>query len=141
LRCVRFVGERLCGASVAVTSIAVFLAVSLSFGCAAPHRQGALTAIDARYVLSRQETERSQVVTRAYRNVLSQSLSSRCPMFPSDSELFDRRVRACGSAVAATLSIARLMLESAAGPDFLWSMTADGRVRWLDVPPESLCGF
>jgi hypothetical protein len=60
-------------------------------------------------------------------------------MLPSDSELYERRARACGALPAAYLATGRLLLETAVGPRFLEATTVGGRIRWIDNPPGDPC--
>jgi hypothetical protein len=106
------------------------------------HRTRPLSRLDAEYLRGRVTTRAAPVAaTHLYREVLARSLGARCQMFPTDSQLFDRRAEGCRSAaVAAVFGIARLYLETAANPALMPSLLAEGRVRWLDLPPREACG-
>lgn len=119
----------------------LLLALGVSSGCGtAMHRTRPLPNLEAEYMAGRPGRGATPVVaTRLYRSVLARSLGARCRMFPSDSQLFDRRAANCGAATAAMLGIARLYLETAASADILPSMVSDGRVRWLDLPRFEDC--
>ena len=99
----------------------------------------AVGGVDARYMTTRGRATSVALATGVYRNVLSRSLYSRCRMFPSDSELFDRRARTCGATVGAVLGASRLLLETEASPEILPVTFADGRLRWFDNGAPTAC--
>jgi hypothetical protein len=116
------------------------LVVALGACGSAPHRTRSLSAIDARYLAGELSHGAPDVAaTRLYRGVLGKSLGARCRMFPTDSQLFDRRAARCGSATAAVLGIARLFLETAGAGDVMPSLVVEGRLRWLDLPSPDEC--
>jgi len=124
--------------------LAFWLAMALGMvsGCSsAVHRTRPLSRLEAVYLTGGLTTSGAPPVaaTRLYRDVLGKTLGSRCKMFPTDSQLFDRRAARCGAAAAALLGISRLYLETAAWDDVLPSLVADGRVRWLDLPRREDC--
>jgi len=123
--------------------VALYLTAAAA-SCTGPRRTSSLGAIEARYLFLRgqeqerapgQPTKRPETSTLVYRNILAESLFSRCRMFPSDSELYDLRAAGCGAAPAAVMGISRLLLEVAASSRVLPSLIVDRRVRWLDLPP------
>jgi hypothetical protein len=77
--------------------------------------------------------------TSAYRALARNALGSRCRMFPTDSEVYDRRARRCGAVTAAVRGFSRVLLEVAATPEVLRPVVIDGRMRWLDLPPDGEC--
>jgi hypothetical protein len=113
--------------------------------CVACGQHGIGTAptsvLEARYRLRHVSQSQPNTATWIYRNVVGRSLFSRCRMFPSDSEAFNLRAKACGPLRAVILGTSRLLLEEAGHPDFMHPMTIDGRVRWLDIPSGDLCAF
>jgi hypothetical protein len=114
--------------------------VSAAACASAPHRTLPLSRLDAEYARGTLATGAPPVAaTQLYRGVLARSLGARCQMFPTDSQLFDRRARDCGATSAAAMGIARVFLEVAASPLVLPSLLAEGRVRWLDLPPPGDC--
>jgi hypothetical protein len=125
-----------CAVAASVIAVATSV-VSCADGGAVGHRTRALGALDARAVAGPAQPPHLAVSTELYRGVLARSLYARCQMFPSDSELHDRRARACGGAAAAALGVARLYLEVEASPAVLPATFVDGRLRWLDAPPPS----
>ena len=96
-----------------------------------------MSAVDARFVATRMHPAKPAVATGVYQNLLARSLYARCRMLPSDSELFDRRAHDCGGLTAAVLGISRLYLEVEASPQVLPATFAEGRMRWLDLPPPN----
>ena len=130
------------GAARVVRVLGLALSLTAGLACsAAVHRTRTVSALDAEYLSGRSSAGGANAAaTRLYRQVLSRSLGSRCQMFPTDSQLFDRRARDCGAATAAILGIARLFLETEATPEVLPSLVAQGRLRWLDLPPAGSCG-
>jgi hypothetical protein len=121
----------------AVSAVTALLAVS----CAAPvPRTRSLGALEANAILRRHTQPSPETSTRAYRALAASTLATHCRMFPTDSQLYDERAHTCGSASAAVLGIARLMLEVEARAQFLPPLIADGRVRWLDLPAGRACG-
>ena len=121
--------------------LVVALVAAAGAGCAAgPHRTRPLSRLDAAY-LSGELTRRAPptAATRLYRGGLARSLGARCRMFPTDSQLFDRRAADCGAATAAVLGVARLFLESAASAQLMTALVADGRLRWVDLPRTNDC--
>jgi hypothetical protein len=122
--------------------------VGMGASCASAPRPRPLGALEARYVLARQQREprgttaaprRWQTATAAYRAVLAPSLGSRCRMFPSDSVLFDARAARCGAATATLLGVSRLLLEAEGSPRFLPALVVEQRLRWLDLPRSGSC--
>jgi hypothetical protein len=112
-----------------------------SASCAREPRREArsIGALEANALVYGRPRPAAETSTRTYRALARNALGSRCRMFPSDSELYDRRARRCGAATAAVLGVSRLLLEVAAGPDLLHPVLIDGRVRWLDLPPDEGC--
>ena len=106
-----------------------------SAGAAAPMMGG----LEARYRLAVRGQVEPVAATRVYRGFLASSLFSRCKMLPTDSQLFDRRARACGGLAATYLGSARLYLEAAADARFLRPVVHDGRLRWFDLPDPESC--
>ena len=115
-------------------AVAIMLAGACTPGV---HRLHSIGGLDARAVAKLVRPDALAVPTGVYRGLVARSLYSRCQMFPSDSELFDRRARMCGATSAAVLGVARLFLEVEASPDVLPVTFADRRLRWLDLPPAS----
>lgn len=104
------------------------------------HRTGSMGGLDAQTVVTASRRGAPGVSTAIYRDLVARTLYSRCQMYPSDSELYDRRARACGATSAAVLGAARLLLEVEASPEVLPVTFADGRLRWLDAPlPSHAC--
>ncbi|MCG8419917.1 MAG: hypothetical protein MJE77_18450 [Proteobacteria bacterium] len=98
------------------------------------------SAIEVRYRLRTLRVGNgSGVVTATYRNILARSLFSRCQMVPSDSQMFDLRVKRCGTLRTVVGSIARLFLERAATGRYLRPVRFEGRLRWLDFPDAVSC--
>lgn len=115
------------------------LCVLLASGaCVARHRQASLGGLEAR-VVAAQRAREVGVATALYRGGLSRSLYSRCQMFPSDSQAFDLRAASCGPLSSSVLAISRLLLEEEATPSVLPNVFAEGRLRWLDIPPAHRC--
>jgi hypothetical protein len=121
----------------------VGLALALTFAAAcgaSPHRTRALSRLDAEYLRGGfTGADRPVAATTLYRGVMARSLGSRCKMYPTDSQLFDRRAAACGATAAAALGIARVLLEVAGDPQILPSLVAEGRLRWVDLPARGDC--
>jgi len=113
------------------------LAVGLA-ACGTGQRLQPASRLDAEYLtggLTRRPP--AGAATSLYRQVLARSLGSRCQMFPTDSQAFDRRAESCGATAAALLGVSRLYLEVAAGSGLLPALLAEGRVRWVDVPSRA----
>lgn len=124
------------------SKVLVRLALALTFaGCGVSrHRTAPLSRLDAEYLRGGLGGGgRPVAATRLYRDVIARSLGSRCQMFPTDSQLFDRRAARCGATVAAALGIARVLLEMAGDPSVMPALAAEGRLRWIDLPPPGDC--
>jgi hypothetical protein len=124
--------------------VALCLTAVAASSCAGPRRTTGVGALEARYLfwqarqqgrLPGQQTKPAETSTRAYRNILAQSIFSQCRMFPSDSELYDLRAARCGASPAAVMGISRVLLEVTASSQVLPALILDGRVRWFDLPP------
>ena len=108
--------------------------------CAASARRAELSNVtDARYVAAARSAKGGVVATRVYRELFARSLGSRCRMFPTDSQLFAMRARACGAGLATLFGFARLFLEVEASTALPAPFVADGRLRWLDLPVAGDC--
>jgi hypothetical protein len=121
---------------------ALLLLAGLACATARHRSASMMNGLDARAIAIARPAPRiaPAVSTGIYRDGLARSLYSRCQMFPSDSELYDRRARACGASTAAVLGAARLLLEVEASAESLPLTFADHRLRWLDAPsPPHLC--
>jgi hypothetical protein len=120
----------------------LWLLLVLAGACSPPGiRTRPASVLEARYRLRHLSRARVNTATWVYRNVVGRSLFSRCRMYPSDSEAFNLRAKACGPLRAVLLGTSRLLLEEAGHPTFMHPMTAEGRVRWLDIPSGDLCAF
>ena len=120
----------------------LWLVLALCAGCAV---QGTsrrpVGALETRYRLRHASGGRVNTATSVYRQVLARSLYSDCKMVPSDSEAFNLRAKQCGPLRALVVSVGRLFLEEARGPQFLRPVRWRGGARWLDVPRGDSCGF
>lgn len=103
-----------------------------------PHTRP-IGALEAAAMAGRGAARTAQTSTSAYRALSRNALGSSCRMFPTDSEVYDRRARRCGAVTAAVGGVSRLLLEVAASPELLRPVVVEGRMRWLDLPPDGEC--
>lgn len=87
------------------------------------------------------KAEPRSTAVRTYRNVIRKAVGSSCPMYPSDSALFELTSQRCGPFTALALSGAHLLLEPSAPLAGLSPVTIEGRLRWLHAPAHRSCGW
>ena len=113
------------------------LCLVVAAGCLPPIAPAASNVTDVRY----RSRDPGNSTIRIYRwfGARSSSVTSRCKMIPTDSEMFAARAERCGGLRAWFWGISRVLLEQANSSRFAPTMRMDGRVRWLDLP-ASQCG-
>ncbi len=116
-----------------MATLAVFL------GCAdhPTKRPGGL--LELQYREARLAPVHQTTATQAYRGIIARSLGSHCRMWPSDSQLFDRRAHSCGAPVALYLGMARVLLEVSASTRFLSALALKDGVHFVDLPVTDAC--
>jgi len=118
--------------------IPILLLVALHLACMGPARYRPPQSLELHY---RDWGTRQPAVatTQIYRSLIAPTLGSKCRMWPNDSRYFDLVAPGCGPVRATVRAMARLLIERAASPRFLWPVTYRGQLVWFDVPQRVEC--
>ena len=110
------------------------LVLSLVASCGPPHSRPPTNVIDLRYRM--RPASSSTIDLYRWTGSRSGSVKSRCKMVPTDSEMFAARAERCGGLRAWFWGVARVLVEQANSPRFTPPLRVDGRLRWVDLPPD-----
>lgn len=116
----------------------LLLVVTLQLACMRPGRSEAPQSLELHYRAWRMR-QPPAVTTRLYRALVAPTLGSTCRMWPNDSTYFDLVAPPCGPLRATMRAMARLLVERAAAPRFLWPVSYRGRLVWFDEPERAGC--
>ncbi len=120
-------------ASCRASTLAAVATLGALGACLPPLAPPATNTIDVRY---RQRAKATDSTVRIYRwfGSRSSSVTSRCKMIPTDSEMFAVRGARCGGLRAWYWGVARVLLEEAGSSRFAVPLRMEGRLRWVDLP-------
>ncbi|MDB4963945.1 MAG: hypothetical protein JWP01_3944 [Myxococcales bacterium] len=108
--------------------------LTLVAGCLPPLTPAVTNVTDLRY-RARAQTN-STIDLYRFIGSRSGSVTSRCKMVPTDSEMFTVRANRCGGVAAWYWGVSRVLLEQAASSAFVPHLRLDGRWRWVDLPGD-----
>jgi hypothetical protein len=111
--------------------------LALVAGCLPPLTPPVTNVTDLRYRSGQRRSSASSTID-LYRYIGSRSgsVTSRCKMAPTDSEMFTVRADRCGGVAAWYWGVSRVLLEQGASSAFAPHLRLDGRWRWVDLPSD-----
>jgi len=128
-----------------IASSYLLITAATSSGCVSSTNARLASGIDAQFKLNRtiaaanRDAVSESPGVRAYQTILSQTLSSRCHYFPSDSAYHIVLAKKCGAIESTVRSMSRSMLEYDAASMNLPILLRREHVDFEDIPNE--CGW